>query len=598
VQQGLRYIFSVLALGVACAVPQAPVMALDKVSLRVSGDHDTLKDALRASSVLMDLEGSGDSAPRDILAAAQSDYARLVEALYAQGFYGATVGITLDGVEAARIDPFSPPPRITKARITVDPGPAFRFGRAEIGPLTTPQTPGFRSGALALATEVRSAARSAVEGWRAAGHAKAQLADQQVLARHDQAQLDVVIRVDPGPRLRFGTAEVVSDSAVRAPRIRQIAGLPLGQVYAPDAVDRAAARLRKTGTFQSVTLREADQPNPDGTLDMEIAVTDRKPRRIGGGAELSSLDGLRLSGFWLHRNLLGGAERFRIDAEARQIGSTGQNPDVTLSFRFEKPAVYGPDTLFFAQADLRYQDESDFLNRELALQFGAAREFSPTLTGSLGITLRAARVTDRFTTPDTTRDLLSFGLPSSLTWDRRDDVLNPRQGSFLRAELEPFYEFRAAERGARFVFDARGYQPFGDQTVLAGRFQLGALLGPEAVDARPEHLFYSGGGGTVRGQPYQSLDADHDGLRLGGRGFVGLSGELRQGLTDKLGLVGFADAGFIGADGFGVGDWHSGAGLGLRYDTPVGPIRLDLAGPVGGTTGNGLQIYIGIGQAF
>ena len=110
----------------------------------------------------------------------------------------------------------------------------------------------------------------------------------------------------------------------------------------------------------------------------------------------------------------------------------------------------------------------------------------------------------------------------------------------------------------------------------------------------------SGGGGTVRGQPYRSLDAAYDGTDLGGRSFAGLSGELRVGVTETISVVGFYDTGFVGPDpgSFEDGNWHAGAGLGLRYDTTIGPLRLDVAGPVSGETGDGVQIYLGIGQAF
>ena len=75
--------------------------------------------------------------------------------------------------------------------------------------------------------------------------------------------------------------------------------------------------------------------------------------------------------------------------------------------------------------------------------------------------------------------------------------------------------------------------------------------------------------------------------------------EARAKVTESLGLVGFFDIGRVDArQFFKAGDWHSGAGLGLRYATPVGPIRLDVALPVGGSTGAGAQVYVGLGQAF
>jgi translocation and assembly module TamA len=85
----------------------------------------------------------------------------------------------------------------------------------------------------------------------------------------------------------------------------------------------------------------------------------------------------------------------------------------------------------------------------------------------------------------------------------------------------------------------------------------------------------------------------------GGKTFLGGSVEARLKVGESLGLVGFFDVGRIDADEFfGFGDWHSGAGVGVRYATPVGPIRLDVAMPVGGKTGDGVQVYVGLGQAF
>jgi translocation and assembly module TamA len=140
--------------------------------------------------------------------------------------------------------------------------------------------------------------------------------------------------------------------------------------------------------------------------------------------------------------------------------------------------------------------------------------------------------------------------------------------------------------------------------VLAGRVQGGFITGSQLLATPRDDLFYSGGGGTVRGQPYQSLGVTaNDGgtpVEAGGTRFVALSAEIRTKVTDTIGIVGFVDAGHVSDADFGNpgDDWHAGAGLGLRYATGFGPIRLDVAAPVGGDTGEGVQIYIGIGQSF
>ena len=577
--------------------------ALESVEVRLIGRADAeLQQSLQSSSVLRSLQGNVDATAGDVMTAARSEYAQLVEVLYSKGYYSSVVSVLVDGREAALIDPFREPARVDVVQILVEPGRPFRFGKAEIGPLVdnTPLVSGFRTGAPALADVVRDTAKKAVEDWRGVGYAKAKITEQSVLARHDTAQLDVDVKIAPGPRATFGKTVVTGDSAVRVKRVRAIAGLPSGKVFTPDAVKKAAARLRKVGTFKSVQVTEADEVQSDGTLDMQINVVDRKPRRIGGGLELSSLDGLTVSGYWLHRNIFGGAETLRIDSEIAQIGGGSSGVDYALSFRLEKPAVYGPDTLFFTEFGTFYTDEEDYVEKKVELTIGASHEFNERLTGELGIGYSYARVTDLYTSPNTERTLQLLSFPVALTYDVRDDRLDATNGYYLKGEVTPFYETVQGQNGAHLTFDARAYRAVGSakQTVLAGRLQLGSLVGLSAADAPPDYLFYSGGGGTVRGQPYQSLGATVAGATLGGRSFAGLSGEVRRSINDTVGLVAFLDAGYIGADGFSNGDWHAGAGLGLRYKTPVGPIRLDVAAPVAGDIGSGVQIYVGIGQAF
>lgn len=603
----------VLALSaqVMLAAMVLPSMALDRLDIILeSGGTESLKDRLNAGSLLAAAERDDVSAPQDLLAAAQADYRRMVDLLYASGYYSGTVSIRVDGREAAEIPPLEPPVRISVAEIRVTPGPRFTFGQAEIGPVapgaSIPED--FRRGAIARAIVISDTATTVVNDWRSAGYAKAEISSQQVTAIHPEARLDARIALIPGPAVTFGAAQVQEGSNVRSTAIRRIAGLPEGAAYSPEDVAKAAQRLRRTGAFRSVALTEAELLGPGDTLDIGVAVVDERPRRFGFGAEIASDTGLGLNGFWMHRNFLGGAERFRVEGSVKGIGAQTGGLNYGLSARFDRPAVYGPDTGFFAIAGIEQLDEEFFLTERAFVGLGATRTFSDTLDGELGITLEHSRVTSRFLPRMVggrypVREFTLVTLPGALTWDRRDDLLNPTEGFYLKAEAMPFINTDGDDSGGRLRFDARAYRAFGenDGVVLAGRAQIGSLFGPDILDTPPDFLFYSGGGGTVRGQPFQSLFVDLGGGRgIGGRSFVGFSGELRTKVSDKFSLVGFADAGYIGQESFydGSGEWHSGAGLGLRYDTTVGPLRLDVATPVGGDTGDGIQIYIGIGQAF
>jgi translocation and assembly module TamA len=598
----------VCALAAALALAPAALAALEDVDIALRGGpaepeaRAALEETLRGASLLVSLTEGPELTSRDIVAAARSDYTRLVEALFSQGYYSTVVRISLDGREAAGISPLSVPGTIGDVDITVDPGPRFVFGQARVAPVPedTALPPGFAPGQTANAALVRQAAQAGVSAWQAIGYPKADVGSQRITARHRDAELDVALSVDPGPRLRFGDTEVSGESRVRPARVRQIAGFPKGALYSPEAVEEAGRRLRRTGTFRSVEIAEGPAL-PDGTLDMSVVVVDREPRRIGGGAEISSDNGLTLTGFWLHRNILGGAESLRIEGEARQLAGVESGADYRLKARFERTAVFGADTLFFTEAELAYYDEPDYELRGGRVAAGFSREVTDALTAETGLSVSFAEVTDRYLPGEPTRELLLVSAPNALTYDIRDDELDATEGLYLRVEAEPFVETRAPETGLRLGADLRTYTPLGgsERFVLANRLQLGMLTGPDAADAPPDFLYYSGGGGTVRGQPYNSLDVDYDNGRLGGRSFLGAALEMRFGVTDALGGVVFYDAGLLsGESTFEDPVGHAGAGVGVRYRTPIGPIRFDVAAPVVGDTGDGVQIYIGIGQAF
>ena len=595
------------ASGTALCLASGPVAALDDVRFTSPAMSDDLGAQIRNNSALAAAEAESEDgriSGQDVLAAALSDYGILLETLYANGYYGGVISILIDGREASEIPLLSTPENVGTVTVRIDTGPSFKFGRTELTPLA-PETvlpEGFARGKTARASVVGDAADAGVDGWRDIGHAKAEITGQQVTADHRSNELDVAMRLTPGPQLRFGKLDTDGSSAVRSAAQRRIAGLPTGERFDPDEVQEVTNRLTRTGTFSSVTVREAEQPNADGTLDIIVDLVDNKPRRFGFGAEVSSLEGLSLTAFWLHRNLWGGAERLRIDAEVSDIGASGSDAlDASLTARLEVPAAIaelGPKTDAFFEASIGALNEPTYSADTAQLTAGLTRRFNDDLSGEIGVGLLYSQTEDDLGE----REFLLFTLPLSLTWDKRDVDLDPTSGWYLDTELTPFFDLDGDGHGARLYSDLRGYYGFGESksTVLAGRLQLGSVVGSELEDTQPEFLFYSGGAGTVRGQPYQSLNVEFDGNEIGGRSFLGLSTELRQDINETWGVVAFADAGYISeASTPGTeGDWHAGAGLGVRYSTPIGPLRFDVAGPVSGDTSEGVQVYIGIGQAF
>jgi len=583
------------------AVFSSPADALDELRFDVSNGDEDLSSSVQSASLLSAAQRDGRTTAQDILAAAGADYSTILGALYARGHYGGVIRILIDGREASQIAPLDPPANVSRVVVQIDPGPAFRFGTARIAPLApgTRLPAGFARGQVAGSDVAGGAVDVAAKQWRKDARAKVRVSDQSFVADHTNHTLSADITLDPGPRVSFGNLIPASGSAVRDARLIEIAGLQAGRPFHPDTLDRVAERLRRTGTFRSVNVSDAAALRDGNTLDIGVEVVDEKPRRIGFGGEIATQDGVSVSGFWMHRNLLGGAERLRIEGEITGIEGNSGGTDYKLGARFDRPATFGADTSLYLLGEVERQDEPNYQLRGGKIEIGATRFVSKGIEGEFGFGLNYAKVDDSFGR----RQFTYLTMPTKATWDYRDDRLNPTRGLYVNLDGLPFIGIGGSASGAKIALEGRAYRkldPDG-RFIAAARLKFGTILGSDIADTPPDLLFYSGGGGTVRGHPYKSLGVDLGGGNMaGGRAFIGLSVELRAKLKGKLSIAGFADAGYIGSESLydGSGNWHSGAGLGLRYETGLGPIRFDAAMPVSGKTASGAQFYVGIGQSF
>jgi translocation and assembly module TamA len=292
-----------------------------------------------------------------------------------------------------------------------------------------------------------------------------------------------------------------------------------------------------------------------------------------------------------------------VKGDLTNIGSGQSGIDYGLEVTLDRPATLSPDTTAGLIFGFAHKDEVNYSLDAVSFGLRFSHVFSEQLTARVGLTYDAIEGRD----PGGRFDFRNLSLPVGVTWDRRDVANNPTTGFYLDATVKPFAGFETTGSGLRTTVDGRVYRSLGapGRFVFAARAQVGAVVGPDILDIPRDDLFLSGGGGTVRGQPYRSLGVSVTrGLGpqflIGGRYFLAGSLELRAKVSDRLGVVGFVDWGSIGIDGFSgaLTESHSGAGLGLRYDTGLGPIRLDVAAPIGGTTGDGVQFYVGLGQSF
>lgn len=575
-----------------------------KLDVQVAGD-DALAKQVRNTSLISAALSEGRTTGQDVLAAARADYARILGLMYDEGYYSTIINITLDGIEAAEIAPLDAPDVVTNVVVTLDPGPQFTFSRAEIAPLA----PGERApdeyavGETGGTGVIKSAALAGVDGWRNYGHAKADVGGQNIVADHNQNTVDSQIALAPGPAVTFGKLNITGYDRMNPRRLRKIAGFPEGTRFDPEEIEDVRKRLRRSGVFSAITLEEAEMLGPGNTLDVNLTVVEQKPRRIGAGFEISNTDGAMVSAYWMHRNLLGGGERLRIDGEVSDISSDTSGRDMDFKLRLDRPATITADTTAYFEATASDMQEEDYDSRSGTVAFGLNHIFSDRLTADAAILYGRSRVTDANGTSH--YEVVAF--PMNIEWDMRDEPTDAKSGYWLSGDLVPFYGLEETGSGAVVQGEGRAYRSFGedDRFTLAGRARIGTVVGTDIEETPREFLFYSGGGSSVRGQPYESLGVEviqgPDGpIRTGGMSVGIVNAEFRFQVREKIGLVAFADFGQVWTEGSFAGDSanHAGAGLGVRYKTPIGPLRFDIAGPVSGDTGNGVQLYLGLGQAF
>nr|WP_241525612.1 BamA/TamA family outer membrane protein [Pseudophaeobacter leonis] len=300
----------------------------------------------------------------------------------------------------------------------------------------------------------------------------------------------------------------------------------------------------------------------------------------------------------MHRNLFGGAEKLRFETRLSGLGSSN-DIDGRIALRLDRPATLGPDDNLFYLLEAERLDEEHYTATQGLGAIGVRRVYSDQLFGEASIGFNTILASDAF---GERRFKYITGYVRA-EYDQRNSRVDATQGYFLDARLTPFFGLDGTDSGLQVQLDGRVYHGLGhdDRIVLAGRAQLGSVIGPSLGNTSPTLLFFSGGAGSVRGHEYQSLGIPIGSNTAGGRGYLALSGEIRGKLNDKLSLVGFFDIGYVDSDAFvsSTSQSHSGAGLGLRYDVAGnGALRVDLAYPVDGGTDDGLQFYIGIGQSF
>lgn len=570
---------------------------------------DDLEDRLENASALKNDEERPVSGSLGLLAKARGDREQLVAALYADARYEGVVTIMIAGKALDELPPdaeFSGQQPIPVV-IHVEPGPKFTLGDIRLegdaaGLMGADY--GLVAGGDAASGAVLKAEAEIVRALKEEGRPLAKVTGREIVADHATSTLDVTLTVAAGPVAGYGDTTVEGTEAVDRDFTAYMTGLKRGRRYSPEEIDDARDRLLGLEVFNSVTLKEGDRLDPDGNIPIGVQVSERKFRYFGVGGTMSNTEGLGLEGYWGHRNLFGRAEKLRIDGSISGIGSNNLTQlNYNAGIMFEKPGVVGPASKFFAGVKAVYEHPDAYDHFSVKGSTGLSYELTKKQTVSAELALDYARIEDSFGK----HRYLIASIPLQYVYDNRDDKLNPTKGFRALAYAEPSYDLRNGTVFVKLKGEGSAYQALGadGRLVLAGRVALGSIVGAGLQEVPADRRFYAGGGGSVRGYAYQGIGpkvkgGPDDGQPIGGLSYFETSAELRIGITDTIGIVPFVDAGTVSTKQFpDFSDVKVGAGVGLRYLTPFGPLRIDAAVPLNPDPGDpSFGIYAGIGQAF
>jgi translocation and assembly module TamA len=563
------------------------------------GASEELLSAFRKASTL-ETERKDPANAAQIGRRASADADLLTELLRSQGYYDAAVDPSTERSGNA-----------LRVILTVDPGVQYRFASVELPGLEAagPDAAKLRNvfavkaGDPVVAQDVIAGGLALTTALGEEGFAEAKLGDQQVEVNHQTHLATLTLPVTPGPIARFGAIRVSGRPPFSARHVGIIARFKTGDQFKRSDVDDLRRALIATTLVSNADIKVV--PVRGGrVVDLDVHLEPAPSHTIAGEIGYGTGQGFSIEGSWTDRNF------FNPEGALTLRGILGSKEQLA-GVQFRRSNFLRRDQTLDLQVTASHQKFDAYEARTVSVG-GHIERLSNFIwqkkwTWSYGAQLLATDERGVFS-PAGIKDTRTFfigAVPLTLGFDGSDNLLDPTTGFRLSGWISPEYSGHGKSLTyARTQIDASAYHPVADRVVLAGRVRLGTILGASAFDLAPSRRFYSGGGGSVRGYGYQQLGPkDMDGDPIGGRGLTEFAVEARVRLKQfggNFGVVPFFDGGSLSTgDVPGSGKWRFAAGLGARYYSLFGPIRIDVGVPLNRQKGDGpFAVTVSLGQAF
>jgi translocation and assembly module TamA len=562
-------------------------------------EQPDVREVIRASLDTFRYQQRGAPSIAGLKRRAENDRATLMQVMSAEAHYDATVEIR---VEETPGDPDA------DARAIFDVAPGTAYTIAAFQPAFEPhpeelptdaeikRAADLGEGAEAHGEDIVAAETRVVRFLSRNGFPYARFIDRRAVANTENHTLTVTARFDPGPYTTFGPLVIEGDTKLARDYIMDRIPWQEGEPYDRQKVEKFQEAMRATGLFDAVSVQPPQTPDPEQVArPITLKVADAKLRSISGGLRYDTDLGPGARIAWRHRNLFGGAEDFRAELDASL-------KEQKLTFGMTQPHTPTERWTLKESFTLRRLDDDAFSEESATARIGVETGVGEHWRVGTSVEASAAKVESDI--ENDTAYLLGF--PTFANLDRANDQLNATEGFRLFLAAAPYAGLNNGDPAyfGRISLGGAFYQPLiGENSlVLALRARVATILSQALDDVPVNERFFAGGGASVRGYEFQSISPTNDAGELTGGRFLSENAiELRARFMEDLGVVAFVDTGYVAAEPFpdATETLHVGVGGGVRYYSPVGPIRFDLAFPLHRRDeDNFFEFYISLGQAF
>ena len=564
----------------------------------IGDDEDFLKAFRRQSALEADRKDPANAAQVERRSRADADL--LAELLRSQGYYDAVVEPRTDGSDG-----------ILRVVLEAEPGPQYRFASVELpgldaaGPEAAKLRDAFavKAGDPVIAQDVIAGGLALTHSLGELGFAGAKLGDQDIEINHQTHLATLVLPVTPGPVARFGKITVSGRPPFSAKHVATIARFKRGDRFERSKVDDLRRALIQTTLVANADIQVAPVDGGE-TVDLAVRLEPAPSHTIAGELGYGTGQGPRIEASWTDRNF------FNPEGAITLRGVLGTKEQLA-AVQFRRNNFMQRDQVLNLSVSAGHQLFDAYEAKTVRLAGNIERQsnfiWQKKWTWTYGAELLGTDERGVFNPVrlKETRKFAIAALPLGAGYDGSDSLLDPTRGFRLSGRVSP----ELSANGTRFTYarvqiDASAYHPLSDHMVVAGRVRFGTIGGASVFDIAPSRRFYSGGGGSVRGYGYQQLGPkDADGDPMGGRGLAEFGLETRIRLKQfggNFGIVPFFDGGTLTTKQMpNFSGWRLAAGMGVRYYSSFGPIRVDFGVPLNRQKGDGpVAVTVSLGQAF